>query len=156
MRIAELADQVGGAHQLAFFVVGVVRLVRRRKPGELDGARDPLGIEDFDFRNTVHHEQFRAIDVIGQQCRVGRTARQFGLVAFGVDDVTVIAVAFENAAHIADVVQQTGDQQMGVIAGIGRRQQRPAFHDVVADHRHQHGVFDVVIKRVAVADAFDR
>src|SRR5580692_3279775 len=36
MRIAELADEVGGANQEALFIV-VVRDVRRRKAGEFDG-----------------------------------------------------------------------------------------------------------------------
>jgi len=80
----------------------------------------------------------------------------FDLVAFGVDDKAVRAVAVENAAHIADVVQHAGDEEMGVIAGIGRRQQRAALHDVVADQRHQHGVFDIMVERVAIADAFQR
>ena len=45
---------------------------------------------------------------------------------------------------------------MGIIGGRGRHQQRAALHDVVADERHQHGVLDSVIERVAVADTFER
>ena len=45
---------------------------------------------------------------------------------------------------------------MGKVARIGRRQQRASLHDVVAHQRHQHRVFDIMVKRVAVADTFDR
>ncbi len=72
----------------------------------------------------VHHEQFRPVDVMRQQRGIRRAARQLGFVALGIDDIAVGAVFAENAAHIADVVQQAGDEKMGEIAGKGRLQQR--------------------------------
>jgi hypothetical protein len=50
-------------------------------------------------------------------------------------------------------MQQTGDEDVRKVDGIGRGEKRAAFHDVVADLGHKHRVLDVVIQRVAVADA---
>ena len=155
MRIAELPDQIGGAHQRAFLLAGSWRL-RRRKARIFDGARDPGGVEQIDRRHALHREQLRPLDVIRRQRGVGSAARQLDFAALGVDHVAVVVVAGEDAPHIADIVQQAGDQEMGVIARRRRRQKRPALHDVVADQRHEHRVLGIVIERVAVADAFER
>ena len=94
--------------------------------------------------------------MIGRQGGVGRAARQFGLATLVVDDETVGAVALEDAAHITDVVQQAGDDKMGEVGRLRRHQQRAALDDVVAGKRHQHGMFDIIVKRVAIADALER
>ena len=44
--------------------------------------------------------------------------------------------------------------EIGVIVCRRMPQHRPAHQDVVPGKGHEHGVFDVVIQRVAVADAF--
>src|SRR5215472_13868989 len=153
MRISKLADEVGSAHQLPLFVL-VVDGVRCGKTRELDGARYSFGVELLSLADALYHEQLRALDMMRLQRGVRRTARQFDLVAFGVDNIAIFAVTGKNAAHIADVMQQTGDEEVRDIAGIGRSQQGAALHDVIADERDQHRVLDIVIKRIAVADAF--
>jgi hypothetical protein len=45
MRIAELADQIGGTHQHAFFVTTVVSVGRKARG--LDGIGDTSGVEQF-------------------------------------------------------------------------------------------------------------
>ena len=37
--------------------------------------------------------------------------------------------------------------------GVRRLQERPSPHDVISGERHEHRMFDVVVERVAVADA---
>ena len=91
-----------------------------------------------------------------QQRRVGRAPRRLHLVAGGIDHIAVSVIARKNAAHIADIVGEGGDDKMGVIGRWHVRVQRPAAQDVVASERHQHGVLDVVVERVAVADALQR
>jgi hypothetical protein len=76
--------------------------------------------------------------------------------ARGIDDVAVHVVARKNAAHVADVVRQARHDQVGVVVRRHVRVQRPPAHDVMTGEGHQHGVFDVVVERVAVADAFQR
>ena len=44
---------------------------------------------------------------------------------------------------------------MGVIARGCRNQEGSSFHNVVTDEGDEHGVFDVVIKSVAIADAIE-
>ena len=48
---------------------------------------------------------------------------------------------------------ETGHNEVRIVADRGGSLQRPPDQDVVADQRHQHGVLDIVIERVAVADA---
>ena len=87
---------------------------------------------------------------------VRRAARKLGLAALGVNDISVFAIAHQDAAHITDIVQKAGDDHVRVVAVGGRHQQRSALHDVVADERHQHGMFDGMVERVAVANALKR
>jgi hypothetical protein len=71
--------------------------------------------------------------------------------------ITILfVVAFENAADIADVVHLAGGNEVGVINRLNGHEQRPPLHDVMARERDEHGVFDIVIERIAVADAFKR
>src|SRR6516165_12266672 len=101
MRVAELADKIRGSHQFAFLTVPVGSL--RGKTGIFDSVCYSLGIEPLTLADPFHHEQFRSLDMVGQQRGVGSPARQLDLVAFGIDHVTILAVAAKNAAHITDV-----------------------------------------------------
>ena len=94
--------------------------------------------------------------MVGHQAGVGCPARQRHLLAAGVDHKAVLVVFAEQAAHIADVVQQAGDDDMRVIVRAHVGVQRAAAHDVVSRQRDEHGVLDIVIQRVAVADTFQR
>ena len=49
----------------------------------------------------------------GIRCAAGKR----DLPAFGVNDKFGFSVAAQHAAHIADVVQQAGDDQMDIIGG---------------------------------------
>jgi hypothetical protein len=94
--------------------------------------------------------------MIGQQCRVRRSTRQRDLAPGGIDEIAVLIVGPKQSAHIADVVSQAGDDHMGIVFGRHMGVQRAAAQDVVPGQCHQHRVLDIVIERVAVADAFQR
>ena len=91
--------------------------------------------------------------MIGRERGVGRSDRQLDLPAAEIGDIGVILVALDDAADIADVMGEAGQNEVRIVAGRGGPLQRPADQDVVPDQRHQHGVLDVVIERIAVADA---
>ena len=115
-----------------------------------------VGVEQIDALDALHDEQLGAVDVVRQQRCVGGAARQLDLVAGGIDHVTIVVVVGKNAAHVTDVVGEAGNDQVRVVGGRHVGVQRAAAQDVVAGQRHQHGVLDVVVERVAVADAFER
>jgi hypothetical protein len=104
----------------------------------------------------LHDVKLGTIDVVRQQRRVRGSARQLDLAAGGVDQKPVFIVLRENAAHIADVVGHACKDEMRVILRRHVGVQRPAAQNVVACQRDQHCVLDVVVERVAVADAFER
>ena len=81
--------------------------------------------------------------------------RQRDLVAGGIDHVAVLVVSPEQSPDIAYVVGQAGDHDMGVVLDGHVGMQRAPAQDVVAGQRHQHGMFDIVVECVAVADAFE-
>src|SRR6516165_4658723 len=152
MRVAKLADKIGGAHQLTLFALAVDR-VMRGETRVFDSVRYSFGVELLALADALHHEQLRPLDVVRQERGIRRTTRQFDLVAFAIDHVAIFAVAAENTAHIADIMQQTGDEEVRDITGIGRAQQSAALDDVITHERDQHRVLDVMIKRIAIADA---
>ncbi len=94
--------------------------------------------------------------MIGCQSSVGRTTRQTNFAATLVSDVAVFCVAFQDTADIANIVQKTGDDEMGVVVRQDRRNQRPSAHYVVSRQCYQHRMFDIMIKGVAPANAFER
>src|SRR3984957_3415656 len=94
--------------------------------------------------------------MIGRERSVGAAARQGDLVASRVDDVTVRSVALENAPNVADVMGEAGDDEVRVVVRSRVGEKRAALEDIVARERNEHGVLDIVIKGVAVADAFER
>ena len=72
-----------------------------------------------------------------------------------IDDVAVFAVSRENASHETDVMKKACSNEVGVITGRRRCEQRSPFHDVVPNERYQHRMFDIVIKSIAVTDALE-
>ena len=94
--------------------------------------------------------------MIGGKRRVRRSARQRNRSPVLVDDELSLGVAAQDAADEADVVQETGDDEVDVILRLDRVRQRPSSQDVAADHGYEHGVFVRVVERVAPGDAFDR
>ena len=63
-------------------------------------------------------------------------------------------VALHHTAHIADIVREARENEIGIIPGRGLALQRAADQDVMADEGNQHGMLDFVVQRVAVSDAF--
>ena len=92
--------------------------------------------------------------MIGRERGVGGTARQFHLSAAGLDDEAVAPVPFDDPADVADVVRQTGGDEVRIFDRRRIDQHRPPFEDVVAGQGDEHRVLDVVVEGVAVADAF--
>src|SRR5262245_42927464 len=54
LRIAELADEIGGTYQRVLFAVAVVGTMTRA----LDGVGDTEGVKRFDLGYAIHYEQF--------------------------------------------------------------------------------------------------
>jgi hypothetical protein len=94
--------------------------------------------------------------VVRQQRRVRGSTRQFDFATRSIDQKSVVAVLHEDAADIADVVGHTGNDHMRVVGRWHVRMQCPAAQNIVTGERDQHRVLDIVIERVAVADAFQR
>src|SRR5215472_1263647 len=67
LRVAELPDEIGGAHQRALLGAVADLVDRDREARELDRAGDPGRIEIFAAGDTVHDEQLRPVDVILQK-----------------------------------------------------------------------------------------
>src|SRR5262249_60304857 len=77
MRIAELADEVGGAEQGTLFLdLLVLRRDRNREASALDRTSNALGVEHVDRPEAIECKQDRAVDVMHQECRVRGSARQ--------------------------------------------------------------------------------
>ncbi|MEI9924957.1 MAG: hypothetical protein WDN50_16755 [Bradyrhizobium sp.] len=62
----------------------------------------------------------------------------------------------DDAADVSDIVRQTAHNEIGIVADCRRAPQRAADQYIVANQGHEHRVFDVVIKCVAVAYTFER
>ena len=69
---------------------------------------------------------------------------------------TVSVIVPEQAAHIADVVSKAGNDDMRVVVRGEVAVQRASAQDVVGRQRDQQRMLDIVVERVAVADAFER
>src|SRR6516225_4573720 len=116
MRVSELSDQIGGAHQQTLFLILIIRF-NRWKARKFNGAGDSGGVNELMVCQAIHHKQLRAVDVIGHKSRVRSAAQKLGFATLCVDHISVGAIAFENTADIANVVKQAGKDYMGKIAG---------------------------------------
>src|SRR4051812_36133382 len=76
-------------------------------------------------------------------------------LAVSVNDELRFGVATQHAPHITDVVQQTGNYKMVVIGWFDSLAQGHSLQNVTSDHRDLKGVLEIVVKRVASAQAFD-
>src|SRR3974377_2538122 len=72
-----------------------------------------------------------------------------------VDHVTVAAVACKNSAHITNVMHQASDDEMRVVLRRHMGVQRSPSYNVMPRERDQHRMLDIMIERVAVADALE-
>lgn len=89
-----------------------------------------------------------------QQSRIGGPSRQRRAPTLRIDNISVRAVSLKDAPHVADIVKHAGNENVREVAGARRCKQRAPLHDVVANQRYQHGVLNIVVERVAIADAF--
>jgi len=87
---------------------------------------------------------------------VGGAARQADLGAGRVDDASVRSIALEDASDVSDVMRETGDYDVCVISWERRGEECSPLHNVMASQRHQHRVFDVVVKGITVANPLER
>ena len=110
----------------------------------------------LDALDAFHDVKLGTVYVVRQQRRVRGSARQLDLVAGGIDHKAVCIVLHENPPHISDVVRHACNDQVRVILGWHVGMQRSAAQNVVACKGDQHGVLDIVVQRIAVADAFQR
>src|SRR5215467_6446668 len=91
--------------------------------------------------------------MVGRERGVGRANRQLDLAASAVRDIGVILVSLDDAPDISDVVGKAGQNEVCVVIGRGGSLECPSSQDVVSDQRNQHGVFDIVIKCIAISNA---
>ena len=94
--------------------------------------------------------------MVGRERGVGRSNRQLDFPSADIGNIGVILVTLDDAADVADVMGETSQNEVRIVADRGGTLQRPSNQDVVPDQRHQHGVLDIVIERIAVADALQR
>src|SRR6185437_8745136 len=67
----------------------------------------------------------------------------------------IAGIAAQYAANIADVVQQAGNDEVGVVGRLDAPRHSQALQYVTAGHRNQPRMLVVVIERVALSNAFD-
>jgi hypothetical protein len=53
-------------------------------------------------------------------------------------------------------MRQAGDDEVRIIGGCRRHQERATLKDFVAGQSDEHGMLDVVVEGIAIADAFER
>ena len=92
--------------------------------------------------------------MIWRQCRVRRAARQGDGFSALVDDEIGLGIALENTAHIADIVQQAGHDEVIVVDRFNTFTQRPSSENVTVDQGHKHRVLEIMIERIGSAEAF--
>jgi hypothetical protein len=77
------------------------------------------------------------------------------LLVFIVDDELGFGISAQDAPNIADVVQQAGDDEMAVIVRFDATGERKALQQVATDQGHEKGVLEIVVERIAPANAFN-
>ena len=93
--------------------------------------------------------------MIGHQEGVGGPARRCHGIAGSIDHEMLGRVAGADAAHIADIVGQRGENGMAPVAGCDDPLQAPAAQDVLHAKGNQGCVLTIVIERITAADTLD-
>ena len=94
--------------------------------------------------------------MVGSKRGVRGTERQLHRSAVNVGNKVTGGIALNDATNISDVMSKARQNEIGVVARGRQPLQVTPDQDVMADKRDQHRVFDVMIQRIAVADAFQR
>ena len=87
----------------------------------------------------------------GQVCIRCAARRGNGLTGF-IDDKLRVGILGTDTAHIANVMHQQGHGIVQPVFRLERVSQEPALDNLLAAERYHHGVIDVMIKRVRIAD----
>ena len=81
----------------------------------LDGPHYPLGINGGRLSELLLDEELGAVAMIGGQHRIRRATLQRHDPPARIHRKRIIAVALQDAADIADVVQQAGDDYARIV-----------------------------------------
>src|SRR5713101_8097015 len=87
--------------------------------------------------------------------RIRCAARQCDFRSLGVNDEFSFGIAAQDAAHIANVMQQTGGNQVAIVLSFYSLMHHHSMQNVASDLGDLQGVFVVVVKRVAPGQTFD-
>src|SRR5579863_1335140 len=102
-----------------------------RETGELDRRSDPFLVEERHRGETLANFDLAALDMVGSEKGVGSAARRNHGVARRVDHEMLIIVTGADAAHIADIVVERGEDHMPPIDGGYRALHSPAAQYVL-------------------------
>jgi hypothetical protein len=94
--------------------------------------------------------------MVGGKRRVRRAALQGDRPPAVIHDEPVPAVALQDAADIADIVQQAGDDQVREVLRLQALGEHAAAQDIASGQGDEEGVLDVVVEGVALAQALQR
>jgi len=154
-RVAHLADQIGGPDQGAFAVGGLVHGgLRDWKSGHFDQVCDALLVDKFRFCIALTRINLAAVDVIGRQKSIRCAPWRRDRLAVLIDHKGIFRVLFADPADIADVVHQKGDGEVQPVFRFQCFRQQSPPDDLLTAERHHHGMVDVMIERIGIADAF--
>ena len=91
--------------------------------------------------------------MVGRKTGIGCTSFGHKGIAVRVNNYAAPAVPAAGSLHHANVMHQQGAGIMQPVLGCNRIGQQPPANDLLTDQRHHHGMFDIVIERVGIADA---
>src|SRR5450759_1283826 len=135
-RIAKLSHEIGRLDQSWLqgpISAGASR--PRRKTGHLDRGGNPGRVDTRRISEALKREQLGSIDVIRRESRIRCAARKSNSCSALVHHELGFSVAAQDTPHIADIVQQTCDDQMAVISRFYSLRKRHSLQDVTTDHR---------------------
>src|SRR5919198_5722471 len=72
LRIAKLSNQISRSHERALLVCLVICFSStHRKLCEINGTRNPPGVEKLTSSNALHYKKFGPFNVVGKKCSIG-------------------------------------------------------------------------------------
>src|SRR5215203_3781973 len=87
--------------------------------------------------------------------RIRCAPRERNTCASRVNDEAVISVAAEHAPDVPYVVEETRNEQVGVVVRFHTSREAHSVQNIEPDQRYEQRVFHVVIERIASCDAFE-
>src|SRR5882672_9612202 len=153
--IAKLPDEVGGLDQSRLQTAWLHAILRDWKACHLDCRRNTRWVGDWRFIESLEYKYLRPVDVIRCERRIRCAARQRDFRSLGVNDEFSFGIAAQDAAHIANVMQQTGGDQIAIVLSFQSLMHHHSMQNVASDHGDLQRVFVIVVKRVAPGQTFD-